>query len=851
MIEKVKQLLNRQDGNIVFFFDDEASYQEELREIEAGGIEVIHVAHNFFDLKIRIEMEKIEKPLFLYHNYPKPEGEAWKKYPLLDLYTANSELRLDEISEFIAKYDLLDSPKDKALLKKYWELLKDKNTQKKIASVLSQSAFKESNIERALISLALGFKKPESTNKCIGKWLHTTENADAFEQLNANLKQQHLESPFLQWIKVFAPKDVYLLDFDTAKTLASRLKYNVLMQNTAKPVKEDTYVKLKAKHLAEAQLLVHLHSELNSDKKGVEKLKYIFDELASEVRENKLMEWYGINDVFGFYSEEMEQQLLASLYAEVLTFPDKVKTACSSYSSVENVTDSFTKQVEMLNHLANVLIQLKAIKSYTLNTIDSYVVQYTTKYAAIDKDYRHAILAYEEVDDKLFALEDTAKNVVSEVSKKYDRFINLLNVEWMKMLEEKEFDLHQVTTDKQYEFFAKHIAPMEFKTAVIISDAFRYELATELSDSLLENVKNNIELTPALASIPSYTNLGMSNLLPHTNMAVEEGPNDLIFSIDGIKTVSNQRETILRKTVPESGVVAYTDLRKMNKTDKRELFKANKLVYIYHDWIDAIGDKKGTEHQTFAATSKAIDEIAWTINNLTGELGISYVVVTSDHGFLYNRTEIEDTSREDMPQNAKVIKDNSRFLIAEGIKEPTDGYVLKLANTTELETNLKVALPRATNRFRKKGNIGLQFVHGGGSLQEIVIPILKIHRKANNPVQKVDFSRLDRADKITTSSIKIQLMQIEGVTNQKRANTIVIGLYTDQGVLISDEQKVILNATSEDPRERIFDVTLNMVKHYEDFTFCFLRAYSEEDTERLNPKLNDNLKIISLMGSDF
>ncbi len=64
-----------------------------------------------------------------------------------------------------------------------------------------------------------------------------------------------------------------------------------------------------------------------------------------------------------------------------------------------------------------------------------------------------------------------------------------------------------------------------------------------------------------------------------------------------------------------------------------------------------------------------------------------------------------------MPKGKGYSKDNSRFVISEAFEGKPDGYVLDMKNTTNIDTDLKIAIPRAINRFRKQGNIGVQFVH--------------------------------------------------------------------------------------------------------------------------------------------
>ena len=87
-------------------------------------------------------------------------------------------------------------------------------------------------------------------------------------------------------------------------------------------------------------------------------------------------------------------------------------------------------------------------------------------------------------------------------------------------MNENKFDFHQIDCNKQFNFYQDIIEDVDYKMAVIISDAFRYELGFELYNDLLADSKNNLTIQHCLASVPSYTNLGMSNLLPNKGITV-------------------------------------------------------------------------------------------------------------------------------------------------------------------------------------------------------------------------------------------------------------------------------------------------------------------------------------------
>ena len=61
----------------------------------------------------------------------KTRRKKGEKYPLLDLLAANKELKLDEVSEFMAEYKLQEFYAN--VVHKYFKLLKTKSNQKKLA----------------------------------------------------------------------------------------------------------------------------------------------------------------------------------------------------------------------------------------------------------------------------------------------------------------------------------------------------------------------------------------------------------------------------------------------------------------------------------------------------------------------------------------------------------------------------------------------------------------------------------------------------------------------------------------------------------------------------------------------
>ena len=68
-------------------------------------------------------------------------------------------------------------------------------------------------------------------------------------------------------------------------------------------------------------------------------------------------------------------------------------------------------------------------------------------------------------------------------------------------------------------------------------------------------------------------------------------------------------------------------------------------VYVYHNQIDARGDKASTENEVFAACEEAVDEIFALIKRLTVSANTIHYIITADHGFLYKRDKLQESDK--------------------------------------------------------------------------------------------------------------------------------------------------------------------------------------------------------------
>ena len=849
MIEKIKDLFKQHNRNIIFYFDKDGSFKEELQAIEDAGIKVVEVSNNYFELKYKLEFEWTKDLVFLYHPFAKPSPTKIKKYPLLGLLRANVELRLDDASEFLSDYKLNEI--HLPVVKHYITQLKLKSNQKKLAKILDPDHFSSDNLKLGLIAITLKYNAVTDKNNCMSRLLEIAIDENKLDKTIKNLKELELDEMVLLWFNNLLDTKHSQLNYEALTEIANKLKYNVLAGFIEKPVSADSYSKLKLERTADINKVQSFFHDWQVQSGSKYNINDVFNVLAKDIVTSNLLEWYGIEQEYGFYSEEMLGAIINGLYDNVKTNFTETKDKSIKWKRSVILEDRLKLQVVFLYHVASILEVLNSFKSFKFNTPDDYINAYKNELYKVDLHYRKATLAFDNVRDKLFEFEDKAIPLFNEINTKYDRFLIELNTEWQKILQENNFNFHNIKANKQFDFHKNYLQDFNAKIVVIISDAFRYELGYELYDELMADSKNLVEIEPYLASLPSYTNLGMSNLLPNKGISVEKGDKDLVFKIDGKSTISANRAKILQNSEPKSACLDYSQAMKFSRDEGRDFFKNNRVLYIYHDWMDSIGDKKRTEHETFNASTKTIEDIKSLIMKIYG-WNVYHVLVTSDHGFLYNNTELTESSREQLPKPKGYSRDHTRFVVADDFESKLDGYGLEMKNTTNIDTDLKIAIPRAINRYRKQGNIGVQFVHGGASLQELVVPVVKFYKDTKKEKSDlVTFKRIDQNDRISSGSIKITLLQDQPVDNELKSAEVLFALYSEKGDLYSKEVEVHFNSTSGNPKERIFETILSLNTLGSNASFCYLKAYHKDDKSRLNPLgINDLIKVNTLMEKD-
>ena len=308
----------------------------------------------------------------------------------------------------------------------------------------------------------------------------------------------------------------------------------------------------------------------------------------------------------------------------------------------------------------------------------------------------------------------------------------------------------------------------------------------------------------------------MAALLPHKELTVEVRNDILTVLADGRSTASTYRDKVLKSEDPASVALKYNDIIAMKRAERSALVRGMDVVYIYHDTIDEASHTSDTA--VFAACDKAISELKNLVRIIVNEFGGTNILITADHGFLYTYSPLTEDDKVDKTSfNGMDVEYGRRYAIMQKGAQPNYLLPVKfLGGKTEFDG----FAPRESIRIKMNGG-GMNFVHGGISLQEMVVPVIEYHHLRNDSMeykrnkQKYDtkpvtVNLLSANHKISNMIFSLNFYQKDAVSANREAATYQVYFTDENGKQISDVQKIIADKTSDNGAERTFRCQFNL-----------------------------------------
>lgn len=500
---------------------------------------------------------------------------------------------------------------------------------------------------------------------------------------------------------------------------------------------------------------------------------------------------------------------------------------------------------ESLKHGLQVLEQVAQLDLFATD-MDSAIQRYVSSWFKVDLAYRKHISAGKKRQD----LSSDFANFSSRVEQAYvNAFQNKLGDQWSLLVDQLNSWPSSEHPQSLRSFYKSNVLlPMsneKNRIAVVISDALRFEIGAELNE-LLSSEGYSSDLAYLIAPLPSYTQLGMASLLPNTSMVLK--PEDKTVLVDDRPSAGLANRRKILETVGGSAI-DYESLVKESKL--KEHLSSSRLWYVYHNKIDKVGDNAASEGGVFEAVDDALEELREVIRKLIGA-GFKKIFVTADHGFLYQESEIPPHGfLSTVPEGEVTEFMNRRFIIGRGLQEMPG---LKTFTSAQLgyDCDYEVQVPSSTLRLRRQGS-GLRFVHGGATLQEVVVPLLSVSKRTSDLSQVQVSLAAGLTRKITTGVLSLRLSQDSEVSNDILPRNLRAFVCQGEEVLSSTEE-CVFDSTDSELRNRIFSLNLVMSSRANSLESRVVQVKLESNvpnTERWVPYAQFDFEIVNLAERDF
>lgn len=444
--------------------------------------------------------------------------------------------------------------------------------------------------------------------------------------------------------------------------------------------------------------------------------------------------------------------------------------------------------------------------------------EYADDYYRMDTYYRQYHLAFgKSLTVGNDQLDDLFKQVTDRVEGLYTHwFLGELGNHWSDVCAEELVQYgHLLEVPQQEAFYRQKVKGQENRVFVIISDALRYEVAASLAEQLCRETQSKVVLSACAGIFPTVTKFGMAALLPHKQLSIKERSNgDLQILADGMSTDAGNRDKVLKTANRNSVALKYKEIAPMKRAQRSALVKGMDVVYIYHDKIDEASHT--SDSMVFPACDDAMEEIKNIVRIIRNEFGGTRVYITADHGFLYTYSPLsEDAKVDKTTPSEQDVEIDRRYLITRKGAKPDFLLPVKF-----MDDGYDAFAPRESVRIKKKGG-GLNFVHGGISLQEMVVPVIEYHylrndskayqrNKAKYDTKPVEVGLLSASRKISNMIFSLNFYQKDAVGDNRSAANYLLYFVDSDGKQISDTAKIIADKTNENGQERVFRCSFNL-----------------------------------------
>ncbi len=810
----LEQAFYTEQHRIVFWYDAEQSFTEEIKALELNDVQILNMAEeSSLAIKLKLELEDQQGKYLLY--FPSPEPETEKDW-LLDIKLYSRSFYADRFSIIFNELGLQQQSLREHLAKRE-EFLKAKARLSTLKRYI-QSDADEQDLDMAMIAAVVKADSAELmhivlalADEMVQQNLALEVNPDSFAELEkfqlvpalvtalqaeigypASVEELNGEAPFKLgtfFIRLMTTGfceslgDIPLWAQELVmSSVSSRATARAFLSRWRDSSKYYPTFDTLSQTVANALRI--------QEKVGAFDLEQLLDVMTFEVIEQKII-------------VDLASQIPAATKAELEHFRTIISTRLDGYWASKHKDDATRRKYRTVYTALQAAIELFSLRQqfdagFYFDSSEALYKAYEQELYRFDMAYRHYSAASQR------AHVDILKKLDEEVENCYAYwFIDHLARNWGERVEaEQRLNVWKVADiPNQQNFYDTHVRPLlnsatKRRIVVIISDAFRYEAAVELRDRINEKRYSEATLSSQLGVVPSYTTLGMASLLPHQTLEYKEAAGDDVL-VDG----QSSKGTAARSKIlaAYNGLAVTAEMVKgWSRDEGREALKDHDLIYVYHNVIDARGDSASTESETFMAVEHAIEELTELSRKILMHFNISTLLITADHGFLFQQSKLESADRSSLTEKpANTLKSKKRYVIGHGLPESKEAWKGSTQATAGTRSATDFWIPKGANRFHFVG--GSRFVHGGIMPQEIVVPVLTVkqlrgEKAGQRTKRKVEVISTKSTLKMVNNIQKFDLMQTEAVSELVMPVTLSIAIY-DGDLKVSSEETLTFDST--------------------------------------------------------
>ncbi len=779
MTDRIVASLRRlfDEHRIVFWYDADRDMRPAFEAADLPGVTKVEIANNEFALKYRMLRQEPGAQFLVYHEGPAPaDAENW----LLDLQLATAVFKADQAAIWLA--DLGLPVQLEAVVRDHTEFYRAQGRVEALKGMVA-STDQPTQVRLKMLAVCAGVTGQLDTviEALLG------ELAEDSGDILRLISRSNLTEFF--WKQV-AQEYGYTSDEPDFEDFAIALFQSAYRRALGEEGKLND----------DASLMFSRWKNARTSSEAFTTLSVKYQELlniSADLQGRSFQTLIG-RDHFEEIDRHIIRGLVHAMSTQTVSATDVLNWVRAQRQS--HWYDTYADIYQAIGY-ATEFQQALAEANLGMSSLSDGVKRYTTSWFRLDQLYRKFIFHYQKAGQSSLLGE-----LFEAVENRYtNSFVRPMNDAWQDHLAKANtWDVPGY--DKQRDFYKDQAAMFrrqDQKVVVIISDALRFEAAEEGLRRIRSLNRFDADLRPMIASLPSYTQLGMASLLPHKTLEMVSDGKGTVLA-DGASTIGLQaREKRLAegRAGDKAKCLSAEDVMAMRTDEGKDLFRDTDILYVYHNRIDAIGDKQATEEQTCDAVEDALEDLVKLVRKLTSA-NYRNILITADHGFLYQHRPLDDaTFAIADPEGDEILARNRRFVIGRGLRE-TPGMKRYTALELGLEGDLDVLIPNSLNRLRVKG-AGSRFVHGGATLQEIVVPVIRVGKRRKEDVNQVEVQILIAGrNQITSGQMAVTFYQAQAVTEKMQARAFLAGIYAEDGTLLSDEHELTFDFTSPNARER-------------------------------------------------